>query len=104
MLKDHIRELVHQVSVMSEEQRRREEQDEPTALRRKYELELVNLKVEALLVRSCRSSSVMPCVPLWHTQKPLLPPPPPPLFPSPLCAPNPAHTPVARPFPCLHEN
>ncbi|XP_055006167.1 myosin phosphatase Rho-interacting protein isoform X2 [Boleophthalmus pectinirostris] len=43
-LKDHIQELVRQVSAMSEEKMRREEQDDPTTLRRKYEQELENLK------------------------------------------------------------
>lgn len=49
-LKERIRELVTQVSVMTEEMRRREEQDDITILRLKYEKDLENLKVEVLLV------------------------------------------------------
>ncbi|XP_033841302.1 myosin phosphatase Rho-interacting protein isoform X2 [Periophthalmus magnuspinnatus] len=43
-LKEHIQELVRQVSAMSEEKRQREEQDDPSTLQRKYEQELENLK------------------------------------------------------------
>ncbi|KAM8877184.1 uncharacterized protein ACB058_003168 isoform 2-T2 [Synchiropus picturatus] len=43
-LKDRIKELVNQVSVMTEEMRRREEQDDVTALRLKYQTDLENLK------------------------------------------------------------
>lgn len=49
-LKERIQELVHQVSVMTEEMRRREAQGDITTLRLKYEKDLENLKVEALLV------------------------------------------------------
>lgn len=49
-LKERIQELVTQVSVMTEEMRRREEQGDITTLRQKYEKDLENLKVEALLV------------------------------------------------------
>lgn len=49
-LKERIQELVTQVSVMTEEMRRREEQGDITTLRLKYEKDLENLKVEALLV------------------------------------------------------
>lgn len=48
-LKERIQELVTQVSVMTEEMRRREEQGDITTLRQKYEKDLENLKVEALL-------------------------------------------------------
>lgn len=48
-LKERIQELVTQVSVMTEEMRRREEQGDITTLRLKYEKDLENLKVEALL-------------------------------------------------------
>ncbi|CAI5659689.1 unnamed protein product [Oreochromis niloticus] len=43
-LKERIQELVTQVSVMTEEMRRREEQDDITILRLKYEKDLENLK------------------------------------------------------------
>ncbi|KAM9817029.1 uncharacterized protein ACB057_002309 [Neosynchiropus ocellatus] len=43
-LKDRIKELVNQVSIMTEEMRRREEQDDVTALRLKYQTDLENLK------------------------------------------------------------
>ncbi|KAF3854066.1 hypothetical protein F7725_014754 [Dissostichus mawsoni] len=43
-LKERIRELVTQVSVMTQEMRRREEQGENTTLRLKYEKDLENLK------------------------------------------------------------
>ncbi|XP_056152633.1 interaptin isoform X2 [Lampris incognitus] len=43
-LKERIRELVTQVSVMAEEMRRREQQGDVTALRLKYEKDLENLK------------------------------------------------------------
>lgn len=49
-LKERIQELVTQVSVMTQEMRRREEQGDITTLRLKYEKDLENLKVEALLV------------------------------------------------------
>lgn len=49
-LKERIQELVTQVSVMTEEMRRREEQGDVTILRLKYEKDLENLKVEVLLV------------------------------------------------------
>lgn len=49
-LKERIQELVTQVSVMTQEMRRREEQGDITTLRQKYEKDLENLKVEALLV------------------------------------------------------
>lgn len=49
-LKERIQELVTQVSVMTEEMRRREEQGDITTLQLKYEKDLENLKVEALLV------------------------------------------------------
>jgi len=49
-LKERIQELVTQVSVMTEEMRRREVQGDITSLRLKYEKDLENLKVEALLV------------------------------------------------------
>lgn len=49
-LKERIKELVTQVSVMTQEMRRREEQGDITTLRQKYEKDLENLKVEALLV------------------------------------------------------
>lgn len=51
-LKERIQELVTQVSVMTQEMRRREEQGDITTLRLKYEKDLENLKVEALLVLS----------------------------------------------------
>uniref|UniRef100_A0A3Q1BVC3 PH domain-containing protein n=1 Tax=Amphiprion ocellaris TaxID=80972 RepID=A0A3Q1BVC3_AMPOC len=47
-LKERIQELVTQVSVMTEEMRRREEQGDITTLRLKYEKDLENLKVETL--------------------------------------------------------
>lgn len=53
-LKERIQELVTQVSVMTEEMRRREEQGDITTLRLKYEKDLENLKVEALLVLAVR--------------------------------------------------
>ncbi|KAM6963618.1 uncharacterized protein LKV04_019678 isoform 1-T1 [Tautogolabrus adspersus] len=43
-LKERIQELVTQVSVMTEEMRRREEQGDTTTLRQKYEKDLDNLK------------------------------------------------------------
>lgn len=49
-LKERIQELVTQVSVMTQEMRRREEQGDITTLRLKYEKDLENLKVEALFV------------------------------------------------------
>lgn len=49
-LKERIQELVTQVSVMTQEMRRREEQEDIPTLRLKYEKDLENLKVEALLV------------------------------------------------------
>lgn len=49
-LKERIQELVTQVSVMTQETRRREEQGDVTSLRLKYEKDLDNLKVEVLLV------------------------------------------------------
>lgn len=49
-LKERIQELVTQVSVMTEEMRRREELGDITTLQLKYEKDLENLKVEALLV------------------------------------------------------
>lgn len=49
-LKERIQELVTQVSVMTAEMRRREEQGDITTLQLKYEKDLENLKVEALLV------------------------------------------------------
>lgn len=49
-LKERIQELVTQVSVMTQEMRRREEQGDITTLRLKYEKDLEHLKVEALLV------------------------------------------------------
>lgn len=59
-LKERIQELVTQVSVMTQEMRRREEQGDTTTLRLKYEKDLENLKVEALLVLAV----LRPCVPL----------------------------------------
>lgn len=49
-LKERIQELVNQVSVMTQEMRRREEQGDITTVRQKYERDLENLKVEVLLV------------------------------------------------------
>lgn len=49
-LKERIQELVTQVSVMTQEMRRREEQEDIPTLRLKYEKDLENLKVEALVV------------------------------------------------------
>lgn len=49
-LKERIQELVTQVSVMTQEMRRREEQGDITTLRLKYEKDLENLKVEVLTV------------------------------------------------------
>lgn len=49
-LKERIQELLTQVSDMTKEMRRREEQGDITTLRLKYEKDLENLKVEALLV------------------------------------------------------
>ncbi|KAF0025073.1 hypothetical protein F2P81_021954 [Scophthalmus maximus] len=49
-LKQRIQELVTQVSVMTEAMRRRDEQVDVTTQRLKYEKDLENLKVEALLV------------------------------------------------------
>lgn len=49
-LKQRIQELLTQVSAMTEEMRRREEQGDVTTHRLKYEKDLENLKVEALLV------------------------------------------------------
>lgn len=49
-LKERIQELVNQVSVMTQEMRRREEQGDITTVRLKYERDLENLKVEVLLV------------------------------------------------------
>ena len=49
-LKERIQELVNQVSVMTQEMRRREEQGDVTTVRQKYEKDLENLKVEVLLV------------------------------------------------------
>lgn len=49
-LKERIQELVNQVSVMTQEMRRREEQGDITTVRLKYEKDLENLKVEVLLV------------------------------------------------------
>lgn len=49
-LKERIQELVNQVSVMTQEMRRREEQGDITTVRQKYEKDLENLKVEVLLV------------------------------------------------------
>lgn len=66
-LRERIQELLTQVSVMTEEMRRREEQGDITTLRLKYERDLENLKVEALLVLAVLPS-VMPCFPLWHSQ------------------------------------
>lgn len=78
-LKGRIQELVTQVSVMTEEMRRREQQGDATTLRLKYRKDLENLKVEALPCPCC-PPSVMPCVPLWHSQIPP-PSPTPPLLP-----------------------
>lgn len=50
ILKERIQELVNQVSVMTQETRRREEQGDITTVRQKYERDLENLKVEVLLV------------------------------------------------------
>lgn len=49
-LRERIQELVTQVSVMTQEMRRREEQEDVTTLRLKYEKDLEHLKVEALVV------------------------------------------------------
>lgn len=49
-LKERIQELVNQVSVMTQERRRREEQGDMTTVRQKYEKDLEKLKVEVLLV------------------------------------------------------
>lgn len=49
-LRERIQELVGQVSVMTQEMRRREEQEDVTTLRLKYEKDLEHLKVEALVV------------------------------------------------------
>lgn len=49
-LRERIQELVTQVSVMTQEMRRREEQEDLTTLRLKYEKDLEHLKVEALVV------------------------------------------------------
>lgn len=65
-LRERIQELMSQVSVMTEEMRRREEQGDVNTLRLKYERDLENLKVEALLVVVVLPS-VMPCFPLWHS-------------------------------------
>lgn len=65
-LRERIQELMSQVSVMTEEMRRREEQGDVNTLRLKYERDLENLKVEALLVLVVLPS-VMPCFPLWHS-------------------------------------
>uniref|UniRef100_A0A087YLT3 Myosin phosphatase Rho interacting protein n=1 Tax=Poecilia formosa TaxID=48698 RepID=A0A087YLT3_POEFO len=55
-LRERIQELMSQVSVMAEEMRRRDEQGDTNTLRLKYERDLENLKVEALLF-SCRATS-----------------------------------------------
>ena len=60
-LKERIQELVTQVSAMTGEMRRREQQGDATALRTKYEKDLENLKVDTLLC-PCRR------VPLWRSQ------------------------------------
>lgn len=49
-LKERIQALVNQVSIMTQEMRRREEQGDITTVRQKYEKDLENLKVELLLV------------------------------------------------------
>lgn len=49
-LKERIQDLVNQVSVMTQEMRRREEQGDMTTVRQKYEKDLENLKVDVLLV------------------------------------------------------
>lgn len=49
-LKERIQELVNQVSLMTQERRRREEQGDITTVRQKYEKDLEKLKVEVLLV------------------------------------------------------
>lgn len=49
-LKERIQELLTQVSVMTQEMKRREEQGDITTLQLKYEKDLENLKVEVLLV------------------------------------------------------
>lgn len=49
-LKERIQELVNQVSLMTQEMRRREEQGDITSVRQKYEKDLENLKVDVLLV------------------------------------------------------
>lgn len=49
-LRERIQELVTQVSVMTQEMGRREEQEDVTTLRLKYEKDLEHLKVEALAV------------------------------------------------------
>ena len=48
-LKERIQELVTQVTAMTVEMRRREQQGDATALRRKYETDLEHLKVDAPL-------------------------------------------------------
>lgn len=70
-LRERIQELMSQVSVMAEEMRRRDEQGETNTLRLKYEGDLENLKVEALLFLAVLPS-LMPCFPLWHSQIPFL--------------------------------
>lgn len=49
-LRERIQDLVKQVSVMTQEMRRREEQGDITTVRQKYGKDLENLKVEVLLV------------------------------------------------------
>lgn len=49
-LRERIQELVTQVTVMTQEMQRREEQEDVTTLRLKYEKDLEHLKVEALIV------------------------------------------------------
>lgn len=68
-LRERIQELLTQVSVMTEETRRREELGDITTLRLKYEQDLENLKVEVLLIYSVLPF-VTPHFPLWHSQIP----------------------------------
>lgn len=68
-LRERIQELMVQVSVLTEETRRREEQGDINTLRLKCKRDLENLKVEALLVLAVLPS-VMPCFPLTFPEPP----------------------------------
>lgn len=65
-LRERIQELLTQLSVMTEETRRREELGDVATLRLKYERDLENLKVEVLLIYSVLPF-VMPHFPLWRS-------------------------------------